>query len=366
MACIPSSNRLPDAADDQHVIHLIKDEVVGISLIASVGFISALSVTALLSYVAINYVKILRAPGEGSRKLIRTNIDALILNLLVAELIMALGAIMNIHWASKGEVSCGQACDAQGALQYIGETSVALFTIAITLLTFISVVRGWAIKARVWVWGSIMAAAWAYVALWAGIGGTWGGFYAPGAPWCWISAEYAEYWTSAQSVWLWIAGFGSILLYIPLFLLVRGNIKWDPVVGWASLKWRWKGEYGEDSNRLLWYPLGYITLVPVAILNWISYGGVYTSRTVRFTIVAIFNLSGVVSVGLILLARTNVLRLDYRSQKDARPQHTNNPLLSEDYLKEEAEDSTGFGGVRVMNPRDSSAMKQTVDRQGAL
>ncbi|KAG8693515.1 hypothetical protein FRC11_002851, partial [Ceratobasidium sp. 423] len=182
MSCIPSSELfdVPDGFDYcASPVCLSTGDVVGLSFTAQVGFVSALAVIALLGYVAINYTRILREKAKPPPNLIRTNIDGLMLNLLIADLIMSLGAIFDVHWASKSQVSCGQMCNAQGAIQLLGETSVALFTLAITLLTFISVVRGRAVKTRVWIWASIVAGVWAFGALWAGIGGTLDKFYAP-------------------------------------------------------------------------------------------------------------------------------------------------------------------------------------------
>ncbi|CAE6471207.1 unnamed protein product [Rhizoctonia solani] len=366
MECVPSSDvlsRVPGQFDYcASPVCLSTGDVVGLSFTAQVGFISAISVVGLLGYVAINHIKIVWNPAKPPRRLIRTNIDGLMLNLLIADLIMSLGAIINIHWAMRSQVSCGQACNTQGAIQILGETSVALFTLAITLLTFISVVRGWAIKAQSWVWGVIVVGVWTFGALWAGIGETLEGFYAPTPYWCWISKEYKSHRIGAEYVWLWISGFGSILLYTPLFLLLRGNIKWDPTIGWASFRWSWKGDNMTSSNKLLWYPLAYtITILPLSIVRWITFSGGQVGAAASFAAVSIFNLSGVVNVGLILLTRTNVLGLDYGSPRAVRPQSAGNLLPGGDSVRE---DSTGFGGVRVLNRRDSSIMEQGVDRMG--
>ncbi|CAE6409191.1 unnamed protein product, partial [Rhizoctonia solani] len=256
MSCIPSSELfdVPDGFDYcGSPVCLSTGDVVGLSFVAQMGFVSALSVGILLVFVAIRWIKNIQTSANLSTPFVRTNIDGLMLNLLVADLIMSLGAILDIHWASSSQVSCGQMCTAQGVIQLVGETAVALFTLAITLLTFIAVVRGRAVKASVWVWGGIALGVWAYVALWAGIGGTLEGFYAPTPYWCWISREYKAERIGAEYIWLWISGFGSLISYTPLHLILRGNIKWDPIVGWASLAWSWQKEDSTSGNPLLWY-----------------------------------------------------------------------------------------------------------------
>ncbi|KAH7345782.1 hypothetical protein B0J17DRAFT_641144 [Rhizoctonia solani] len=279
------------------------------------------------------------------------------LNLLVADLIMALGAILDIHWASSSQVSCGQVCTAQGVMQLVGETSVALFTLAITLLTFIAVVRGRAVKARVWVWGGIAASVWAFVALWAGIGGALEGFYAPTPYWCWISSEYKAERIGAEYAWLWISGFGSIILYTLLHLILRGNIKWEPAVGWASLAWSWRKEDSTSGNPVLWYSLAYtITIIPLSIVRWISFNGFHINAASSFVAVSIFNLSGLINVGLILFARTGVfLPCTRTSGVDSQPESTQ--LSDDDPMQEH---QTGFGGARVVNQRDFNVTGQNI------
>ena len=102
---------------------------------------------------------------------------------------MSLGAILDVKWADERKVYCGSYCNAQGAIQLIGETAVSLFTFAITLHSFVSVFRGRAIKYRPLLWGGVVAAVWLFVLLWAVIGyathrqGSNDTFYAP-TPYC--------------------------------------------------------------------------------------------------------------------------------------------------------------------------------------
>ncbi|ELU36840.1 hypothetical protein AG1IA_09127 [Rhizoctonia solani AG-1 IA] len=239
------------------------------------------------------------------------------LNLLIADLIMSFGAIINIHWASKAQVSCGQVCNAQGAIQILGETAVALFTLAITLLTFISIVRGWAVKARVWVWGSIVFGVWAFGALWAGVGGALEGFYAP--------TPYS--------------------LRTPLLSnmteISNGILKLDGHL------WR-----GAGGGIMYWEATHYY-------VRWIMFSGGQVSAAASFVAVSIFNLSGVVNVGLILLTRTNVLGLDYQAKEGAESRSVGDLLSGEDSVEG---DLTGFGGVRVVNQRESGLMERGIGR----
>ncbi|CAE7200361.1 unnamed protein product, partial [Rhizoctonia solani] len=174
---------------------------------------------------------------------------------------------------------------------------------------------------------------------------------------CWISGKYKAQRFGAEYVWLWISGFGSILLYIPLFLIMRGNIMWDPIIGWKSLRWSWrKDDIG--VNSLIWYPLTYtITVLPVSIVRWISFNGGHVDAAVVFVAASIFNLSGLVNVGLILFTRTGVFLLGPRVLGGIDPRLVDTEPLGGDYMQEH---ETGFGGVRVVNQRDSSIIGENI------
>ncbi|KAG9091937.1 hypothetical protein FS749_016129 [Ceratobasidium sp. UAMH 11750] len=255
---------------------------------------------------------------------------------------MSLGAILDIKWASERKTYCGSYCNAQGAIQIVGETAVALFTFAITFYTFISVVRGKVIKRRVVLWGGVTALIWLFVLLWAVLGYAThpksgnDSFYTPTPYWCWISQKYTKERLAGEYVWLWFAGFGNLLLYIPLFFILRGNIVWDEEEGWRTLRWKrlpprssrrsTEGLVGPNDTRstlsrrdnsgnpkqFLWYPFAYtIVVLPMSIIRWITFNDKGkpspAASTATAVAVSIFNLSGLVNVVLILATRTNVL-----------------------------------------------------------
>lgn len=52
---------------------------------------------------------------------------------------MALGSAPSAYWASRRQVHVGSVCNAQGAMQTIGETAVALSTLSVTMYTFVAI-----------------------------------------------------------------------------------------------------------------------------------------------------------------------------------------------------------------------------------
>jgi hypothetical protein len=130
---------------------------------------------------------------------------------------------------------------------------------------------------------------------------------------------------------LWLAGAGSIFVYVPLFLLLRGHIVLannDPndirAPGLYLFPAVDEGEEEADIRRrkdaykLLLYPAAYTTLVlPLSVVRWMVFSNAgladpqlpwmrpLASATLIFH--ALFRLSGVINVVLILTTRPNVL-----------------------------------------------------------
>jgi hypothetical protein len=128
---------------------------------------------------------------------------------------MSIGGIMDFQWVAERQVYCGSHCTIQGALQVIGETAVAMFTLSIALHTFTSIWLGRRLSYRPKFWISYSICVWLYVLLFALIG--WAthiesnpdeGFFAPtsfcmgvhgllcvSADYtlgCWIKSRYAN------------------------------------------------------------------------------------------------------------------------------------------------------------------------------
>lgn len=80
--------------------------------------------------MARNFIRNVQNPPPGGEwRLIRTHVDAYLLSLLTSEILQGLGAIMDVKWVHAGVVSCSDYCTAQGAIQMIGETGVAMGTL---------------------------------------------------------------------------------------------------------------------------------------------------------------------------------------------------------------------------------------------
>ncbi|KAG9087933.1 hypothetical protein FRC07_012708, partial [Ceratobasidium sp. 392] len=215
---------------------------------------------------------------------------------------MSLGGIFDGKWANEMQVSCGGYCDAQASLQFLGETSVSIWTLAITTHTWYSVVYARRVYLRPLYSVGIVAAVWIYV--FAFNFGAYKSvspaddedptnFFAPTPFWCWISPKYKGH-RFAEYIWLWIAGVGNIVVYVPLFLLLRRHLILAREGNFLSAKWYWTpppprkiksdsssdledGEADSEDVRnhcwkMLYYPLAYTILVlPLSVVRWMNF-----------------------------------------------------------------------------------------------
>lgn len=103
-----------------------------------------------------------------SSSLARTPLTPAQLNLFFSDLVQALGAVMDIRWIHNGVVKTGGFCTAQGVIQQLGEASVAMTTLAITLATFIGVWCGKLASPRVAT--GVVACIWIYNIIMTSVG----------------------------------------------------------------------------------------------------------------------------------------------------------------------------------------------------
>lgn len=177
---------------------------------------------------------------------------------------------------------------------------------------------------------------------------------------------------------LWLAGFGNLLVYIPLFLLLRGNI----ALGNDGLEWyltplppdpaNAEGNDGEGAARdqatkMLYYPIAYTIVVsPLSIVRWITFNNEDLTavqkpenRAIATAILlfhSVFRLSGFVNVCL-LATRPGVLLFEEKhdggvgENEVARPGGQGGDIpLRRRYNAADAgrqDSGTGFGGPMV-------------------
>ncbi|KIO25801.1 hypothetical protein M407DRAFT_24856 [Tulasnella calospora MUT 4182] len=299
---------------------------------------------------------------------------------MFADLLQALGASTSAKWAAQGKVTCGSYCDAQGAMQQLGETGVAMSTLVIAIHTFATVFFRWQPQKYPWLWMVVVACIWTFLLLFLVIGYVMhkgaerrGGmpYFSPVPFWCWIGSGYTAERIAGEYIWVWSSPLISSMLYLILFFRLRGNIDVDPS-DWKRISFHRRSRVGipgklssptgrsqsdlkrimqekqrnKEAMKMFWYPISYIILYgPLSISRWMSF-----SRTSSYTsveqvsiartsaVVFIFGLSGLFNVLLFFLTRPNILLFNVRRK-----------LRRERHLQQLSEITPG--GVSFPDPR---------------
>ncbi|KAG8747724.1 hypothetical protein FRC10_011852 [Ceratobasidium sp. 414] len=378
---------------------LTPGQAIGLAFSTQAGSISFASVVLLFAVIVTKYY--LASPGRRKR-LFNSHLDVYMCNLFICELLMSLGGVLDAKWAHETQVYCGGYCNAQASLQFLGETSVSIWTLAITLHTGWSVVYAKRLNFRPWFCFGVVAAVWIYVfafnfGAYASVNPVDdddpANYFAPTPFWCWIGPAYGTK-KFAEYIWLWIAGVGNIVVYVPLFLLLRGNIVLGNDGDLRSAEWHTtpqpprtftvksdststlsaedEGDVRDDCWKMLYYPAAYTVLVlPLSVVRWMGFADtrfadpqlptMTSFGTATLVFHALYRLSGVINVVLVLGTRPNVLLLGKRSKDededeedepqpaDGERNAANGALLRQrtnatQPMEQVGGNSTGFGG----------------------
>ncbi|KAG9099957.1 hypothetical protein FRC06_004668 [Ceratobasidium sp. 370] len=333
--------------------------VVGLSFHAQMGLISLVSLLILLGIIARNYRRMCIRRPNGGWRLFRGNVDILMvpihmlhhcmradhkfpaqLNLIIADILMSFGAISDVYWAHHRQVFCGSYCNAQGVLQTMGETAAALSTLAVAIYTFLAIYRDHHPKYRPWKCVAVVSAIWLWVLLWAVIplgikrgagldkSGSVQDFYTPTPWWCWINGRYMPERVIAEYLWLWVAGIGSIALYVPSYFKVRNqkdasgpneqyrHSTLGPQLESDTQSVASSMHGNDEAVKMLWYPLVYtLCVLPLSIIRWAGFvhPALLTSSHIlapSMIFSSIFNLMGLFNVGLTLWTRPAILLIN--------------------------------------------------------
>ncbi|CAE6442875.1 unnamed protein product [Rhizoctonia solani] len=312
--------------DSCSVISLLAGRVTGLGFVSFSSLVSLLAVITVLLIIAWKYRRNVRSdPGEPW-SLLRSDLDAYMLQLLFGEVIMSVSGVIDAKWAIEQKVYCGTVCQVQGATNVVGVGSVAAFTSAITAHTCMAI--------------------WLYFILFVVVGylvknNQGQSFFAPAPLWCFIDSQYVIERIFGQYIWIWAAGLGSIFFYTQLFLCARGNLSFNNERYWPwSMRWHFPAQrlpeirtgsdgksIDEDVRRVegiqrrrdlawttLMYPASYTVLtVGLSVTRWANVGdNIHLPENSSAAAGALFSrfllrLSGLVTVVLLTTTRHNML-----------------------------------------------------------
>ncbi|KAI0058572.1 hypothetical protein BV25DRAFT_1786561, partial [Artomyces pyxidatus] len=314
--CTPEEYALsiPSADNPYPLIYcLSRGQSIGLALTAESGFISAASVLILFGLIIRNIFRYRKLFPDGGWRLLQGPTDIYMLSLFLMDLIQAAGTILDVKWVNVGKVYSGTFCSVQGIVQQFGETGVAMSTTAITVHTFLSVF--WRIGAR-----SRLAAFFFVFIIWAFVGAFTGvnaGLHHRGSEvydtptpyWCWVGERYGTERIAGEYLWLWIALFSSVIMYIPLYFWSQGYLSLAEGSWWRFRVHRPTKRPSTRAIGMLAYPAVYSLLVlPLSVVRWITFRTqLSVPSAATFCVVFLFSLSGACNVLLLLLTRPQLL-----------------------------------------------------------
>ncbi|KZV80574.1 hypothetical protein EXIGLDRAFT_780809 [Exidia glandulosa HHB12029] len=271
------------------------EERIGLAFIVEAAALSTFAPLALMIYLIYSAAKeslVSKDPlvPSSRTRYFRSHLHYYFISLLFADTIQGLGGFMDLKWVSQGNVTGGAFCTAQGALKQVGDVGVALSILAITVHTFLVLFFHWTPPESPRMAIIVLTLDWLFITLLVSIGYALHGrheYYGITGLWCWITALYPVERIALEYFWLWAAALLNVVLYIPLFLALRGNIV---VV---------------HSDR---YPLIYlITILPTSITRFMSFAGHNVPYQATVFCGLLFSCSGIFNVILFTTTRPMLL-----------------------------------------------------------
>ncbi|KAG8743477.1 hypothetical protein FRC10_011949 [Ceratobasidium sp. 414] len=185
---------------------------------------------------------------------------------------------------------------------------------------------------------------WLWVILWGVVPiGTYSGlepdehgarlYYTPTPWWCWINGRYTPYRIVAEYLWLWIAGVGTVCLYVPSYIILRKNRKeFSPIEKAGQEDRPFDSQSHSSSNsssnsnsnssssqksdnpaKMLYYPVAYtLCILPLSIMRWAAFSDPSLLSNPRMNPPSMvfgvtFYLMGLINVMLTIWVRPSIL-----------------------------------------------------------
>jgi len=275
---------------------------VGLVLISEAAITSAAAVIFMLGWKGFVAIQDYRNPLPGPEaRPSHLHLEIYFANLMVADLIQAIGSILHINWVVKGYVTSGLACTTQAVFKQLGDVGVALSTLAITVHTFVVLHCERIPPSSPLLPLVVISLVWITAVLMIGISfATHHGYYGPTGYWCWIVIRYKAGQIATEYAWMWFTVVVNLVLYIPLFFRLRSQKN--------------TGVYA--ARRLLWCPVAYtVIILPMSVSRFLAFYGhtvPYQSTVFGAFLLA---LSGVINVTLYTITRPRLHPVQARHRR---------------------------------------------------
>ncbi|KZV92217.1 hypothetical protein EXIGLDRAFT_769194 [Exidia glandulosa HHB12029] len=240
--------------------------------------------------------------------------------------------MVGIVWLVANKASCGSMCYIQGSLKVLGDPGTSMFNLAIAVHTFLVIALRWSPPRNFLIPIAVVVLSWGYrIILYVVIVVSEQPdipAFQPTPYWCWVGTRWI---IPSFYLWLWACVGGAVVLYIPLFLVIRGNLEIDPSRVWrmrlrraptAVERFGDNFSPSEQSRKMLAYPIVYIvTSVPYSVVRWTISGfsgETVVSSPLWFACVAGHYLEGLANVLLLTFTRPSILGFEARAPRNRR------------------------------------------------
>ncbi|ETW75926.1 hypothetical protein HETIRDRAFT_481455 [Heterobasidion irregulare TC 32-1] len=252
------------------------------------------------------------------------HITAYFASLLFANLVQAIGTLIDARWVIDGGVMRGRLCTAQGALKQAGNVGAALWSFILALHVFNLLFLRLRLATAAWTSTIATLLGWVGVLFIVVLGPLAihkkekGDFYGPSGYWCWITDAYPAEQTFLEYFFEWLSAAASFVLYTCILLRVRGNLARTASGRWAlhvvprGSAWRLAlGRDMLDSAMLgvaavvVWCaPVAYtLLIVPITAARFACFAGLHVPTSVTFFADFVYSSSGTVNLLLLLATR---------------------------------------------------------------
>ncbi|KAJ3569371.1 hypothetical protein NP233_g5100 [Leucocoprinus birnbaumii] len=287
-------------------------ERLGVFITGVAATLSALATLGLLIYASLRRWRKRRSSGHRNlfaKQHSEATALNLFLSLVIADLVQAIGGLLNWKWSLLGNVHDGSvACTFQGVIKNIGNIAIAFSTLmsmpvkGIAIHTFVVLILGWKVTR--------LALRWAVVAIWVftavivlACSRVRSNYYGQAGYWCWITGYYRVERIVGEYLWMWIAFVGMIALYGSIFIDMSGILN--------SRGGEQDGEQNESRQiayLMLFYPAAYLLcLVPVSICRWLEFSKKDIPPAAILFSDTIFSLSGLFNTALFYFTRPGLI-----------------------------------------------------------
>ncbi|KAF8586123.1 hypothetical protein K439DRAFT_1632047 [Ramaria rubella] len=264
--------------NSSQVVHFNSLERKGTTAIAVVGVTSCTFISLLLLYIIASALAArVQKAYTRPEMFITKQIAVFLTSLLVSDLIQSIAGVYSVKWAVKNQIYEGQSCTVQGATLVFGDLGSTVWSVVIAAHTFcgITLNRHWS-RWMIWV---ILCAGWLFPVVLTfliplGITrASKGPYFSIAGTWCFISSEYAVARLVLHYVPIFTAAATILVLYVLIFLFLRGSIHFLPAEGPEfSLDNIHSKQRLTIAKRMLWYPIAYCTcVIPIATIRVLEF-----------------------------------------------------------------------------------------------